>query len=95
MTPESTISTQTALITGLSALAGIVALFWRIIHNAHEKAIAELDECQRKHEESDQKIVEISSRVAYLEGQQDGVKGFAQKVLDIVHQKTHSNQPNA
>ena len=85
------VSTEAALITGLSTLAGIVVLFWKIIHSHHQKALAELEACQAKHDKSDEKIVEITARVAYLEGKHEGVKTFAQQVLEVVSRTANQN----
>lgn len=80
----------------VGALATVVTVLWSSLRSFQEKMFlrqereiletrSKVDKCEAKHENSEAKIIELTTRVCQLEGREQGVKELAQALLETVH----------
>jgi hypothetical protein len=81
---------EQALVAGMVTLAGVVSVLYRSIRRQHladrRQLETKLDQCETKHEANDAKVLELVKEVAYLRGQQDGLRTLATQVLQVVEE---------
>ena len=82
-------------VSGIIVLGSAVGLLWRSEKSARvlyqdklgkdiEEAKADAKACEERHAASEQRILELTSRVSGLEGHKEGVRDLAQELLDLL-----------
>lgn len=69
-----------------------VAALWKILMDrikSNENNLKnQVDECNKGHKEANGKILELSTRMARVEGEHEGIRGLCKSVLEIVDHNT-------
>jgi len=68
------------ILAGFAAMGSAVAALWSIQRVNHKTTMEKLDMCEEKHEEAQNKMIEISEKVGRL----SGVEELSNRVLDEI-----------
>lgn len=78
----------------LTALTGAITALWRhlVVRQAsiEKRLVGKLDKCEDEHKEKDTKILNLTERVARVEGRYETIERMHREVLDIV---SHPQKP--
>lgn len=72
------------VLPAATVLAGVIALFWKVISKHHIDTKTKLDMCEEKHEETNTQLLTLTGKVGELEGRQNGIEHMSTAVLEEV-----------
>jgi len=78
------LSTTELLYAGLSVMAGVVGVFWKLHLNAVAKTDEKLKHCEESHTAVHTEMINVKAEMGYLRGRQEGIEGLAREVLEVV-----------
>jgi hypothetical protein len=88
---DGVIQNPLTLAAVFAALIGAIGTLWRVLHtqnlNVEKRLTTKLDQCEEKHGEVNQKLLNMAIDLGELRGRQDGVNSLAEQVLAVVADK--------
>lgn len=82
----STIESQTPLlISALTVLAGVIGLFWKIIHSNHKETKERSDQLELKLEENNAQLLNLTEEMGKLKGRVSIAEEISPK-LDLIQE---------
>lgn len=72
------------LIAGITALASVVTMLWRMQLSNFNDTKEKLCKCEEQHTQSTAQIRELAVQVAEVRGKQDGITELANQVLTTI-----------
>ncbi len=76
---------MTLLMSALAALAGVIALFWKIIHSNHRETKERSDQLEIKLEENNAQLLNLTEEMGKLKGRVAIAEEISPK-LDIIQE---------
>lgn len=92
---EEPMSISSILYTGISILAGVVVLFWRMLVDSNKRTEEKLSKCESKHEGVSTQFSDLRAELGFLKGRQDGIESLANQVLTTVAELHRKNTHTA
>lgn len=74
------------------ALATALSVLWTRHIAAHKEFLRRAEECERKHETTLIKQIELAEQLGVLKGKQDGITKLSAEVLAVVHENTKAKK---
>lgn len=78
------LSTTDLLYAGMTAVSGVVVVFWKLHLSAVAKTDEKLKHCEESHSAVHTEMINVKAEMGYLRGRQEGIEGLAREVLEIV-----------
>ena len=76
---------MTLLMSALAALAGVIALFWKIIHSNHRETKQRSDQLEIKLEENNAQLLNLTEEMGKLKGRVSIAEEISPK-LDLIQE---------
>jgi len=76
---------MTLLMSALAALAGVIALFWKIIHSNHRETKERSDQLEIKLEENNAQLLNLTEEMGKLKGRVSIAEEISPK-LDLIQE---------